>query len=58
MRLGSIGGVLVALTVVVTFPSDRREAGAADRTVTWEASHPELREMFGHPFSPEGRRPW
>ena len=26
-----------------------------DRLVTWEISHPELREIFGHPFSPDGQ---
>lgn len=27
----------------------------AQEVVTWDVSHPELREIFGHPFTPDGR---
>ena len=43
------------LAVTVTSQAVADESGPADQVITWEVSHPELREIFGHPFSPEGQ---
>ena len=54
MRMPFVVCTILALAALATCQAFADEI-PSDGFVTWEVSHPELRETFGHPFTPEGR---
>ena len=50
----SCATILFCITIVSQCVRAETPQSAAEYT-TWEATHPELRAIFGHPFTAEGR---
>ena len=49
-----IAAMLFCIAMPEQWASSETPQSSADYT-TWEVTHPELRAIFGHPFTPEGR---
>jgi len=54
LRESTTWRILLAVVVCVSLITDPKCCAAEDQTTTWADSHPELLEIFGHPFMPQG----